>query len=152
MTMLDKSTTAMSFLTFHRHQRDGFFDEAALRRIRLIVPHFRRAALIGKVIVSRNAEAASLADTLDSISPGMFLVDATGRIVHANVAGHVMLDAGDVLRAEKGRLVVNDPQAGQVLADTFASAGNGDAALGVKGIGVPFFRAAVSDMWRTCCR
>jgi DNA-binding CsgD family transcriptional regulator/PAS domain-containing protein len=137
MTVLDRSTTAMSFLALHRHQRDGFFDETALRRIRLVVPHFRRAALIGRVIDSKTAEAASLADTLDSISAGMFLVDATGRIVHANVAGHVMLDAADVLRAEKGRLVVNDLQTSQVLVDTFASAGNGDAALGVKGIGVP---------------
>jgi len=56
--------------------------------------------------------------------------------VHANVAGLMMLDAADVLRADKGRLVVNDPEANQVLADTFASASNGDAALGVKGIGV----------------
>ena len=69
----------------------------------------------------------------------MFLIDPTARIVHANVAGHVMLEAADVLRAQNGRLVVNDPQAGQVLADTFASAGNGDAALGVKGIAVPLF-------------
>ena len=69
----------------------------------------------------------------------MFLIDPTARIVHANVAGHVMLQAADVLRAQNGRLVVNDPQAGQVLADTFASAANGDAALGVKGIAVPLF-------------
>ena len=80
-----------------------------------------------------------MADTLDGISAGMFLVDASGRIVHANLAGHVMLDAADVLRAEKGRLVVNDTGAVQMLADTFASACNGDTALGVKGIAVPLF-------------
>lgn len=137
MTVLEKSTTTLSFLALHRHQRDGFFDRDALQRIRLVVPHFRRAMLIGKMIDSRNAEAASLADTLDGISAGMFLVDATGRIVHANIAGHVMIDAADVLHVEARRLVVHDAQAGRTLADAIASADNGDAAFGVKGIGVP---------------
>ena len=137
MTMLDRSTTAMSFLALFRHRQDGFFDDNALRLVRLIVPHFRRAVLIGKMVDTKNSEADSLADTLDGISAGMFLVDATSRIVHANVAGHVMLNAADVLYAERGCLVVNDPQVGQALAETFASAGDGDAALGVMGIGVP---------------
>jgi DNA-binding CsgD family transcriptional regulator len=137
MTVLDRSTTAMSFLALFRHQQDGFFDDDALRRIRLIVPHFRRAVVIGKVIDVKKAEAASLADTLDGVSAGMFLVDATGRIVHANVAGHVMLNAADVLHADAGRLVVNDRQADGILADTFATAGNGDATVGIKGIAVP---------------
>jgi DNA-binding CsgD family transcriptional regulator len=137
MTLLDKSTASASFLALFRHEHDGFFDHDALQLIRLIAPHFRRAVLIGKVVDSKKAEADSLADTLDGISAGMFLVDANSRIVHANVAGHIMLDAGDVLRAEKGCLVVNDHGAGQVLVQTFASAGHGDRALGVMGIGVP---------------
>jgi hypothetical protein len=32
-----------------RHERDGLADEDTRRRMRLIVPHIRRAALIGKV-------------------------------------------------------------------------------------------------------
>jgi PAS domain-containing protein len=130
--MLDKSVTSSAAFVVFRHQRDGLVNDEARRRMRLVVPHFRRAVLIGKVIDLKRAEAASLADTLDGIKAGMFLIDAAGRVVHANLAGHVMLDAADVFRTEKGRLVANDPEAVQVLADTFASAGNGDAALGVK--------------------
>jgi DNA-binding CsgD family transcriptional regulator len=137
MTVLDRSTASMSFLALFRHQHDGFFDDESLRLTRLLIPHFRRAVLVGHVIDSKKSEAASLADTLDGIGAGMFLVDATGRIVHANVAGHVMLDVADVLRVERGCLVVNDPENSQVLAETFVSAGKGDAALGVMGIGVP---------------
>ena len=48
--------------------------------------------LIGKVVDLRKEEAASFADTLDGIGAGMFLVDATGRLVHANAAGHAMLN------------------------------------------------------------
>jgi DNA-binding CsgD family transcriptional regulator len=40
-------------------------------------------------------------------------------------------------RPAGGRLVANDPQADETLADTFATAGNGDAALGIKGVAVP---------------
>lgn len=137
MAVLDKSVTNFSFLALFRHQRNGLFDNEARRRMRLVVPHFRRAVLIGKVIDLQKAEAASFADTLDGISAGMFLVDVTGRLVHANRAGHGMLDAAGVVHAEAGRLVVNDRQADQVLADTFATAGSGDAAVGIKGVAVP---------------
>ena len=61
-------------------------------------------------------------------------MDATGHVVHANLAGHAMLAKSDVLHAAGRRLVVNDPQqADQALADIFATAGNGDAAVGIKG-------------------
>jgi DNA-binding CsgD family transcriptional regulator/PAS domain-containing protein len=137
IAVLDKSVTNFSFLALFRHQRDGLFDNEARRRMRLVVPHFRRAALIGKVIDLEKAEAASLADALDGISAGMFLVDATGRIMHANAAGHVMLNAAVVLRANGGLLAMNDPQSHQVLADAFATADNGDEAVDVKGVAVP---------------
>jgi DNA-binding CsgD family transcriptional regulator len=137
LALLDKSATSMSFLALFRHKRHGLMDDDARQRMRLVVPHFRRALLIGKVLDLQKAEAASLADTLDGISAGMFLVDVSGHIVHANTAGHVMLNAASILHAVGGRLILNDLQAHQTLADTFAMAGNGDAAIGVKGVAVP---------------
>ena len=38
------------------------------------------------------------------------------------------------MRASGERLVANDPQSDEALADVFASAGNGDAAVGIKGV------------------
>ena len=137
LALLDKTATSIAFLGLFRHERDGLFDDEARRRIGLLVPHFRRALLIGSLIDLKTAEAASLADTLDGVGAGMFLVDAAGRIVHANAAAHAMLAAASVLHAAGGRLVANDPQADQILADTFATAGGGDAALGIKGVAVP---------------
>ncbi len=81
--------------------------------MRLIVPHVRRAALIGKVIDQRTAEAATFADTLDGISAAMLLADVKGHIAHANAAGHALLAQANVLHASGGRLVANDPQANQ---------------------------------------
>jgi DNA-binding CsgD family transcriptional regulator len=48
-----------------------------------------------------------------------------------------MLKRASVLHAAGGRLVANDPQADETLAGTFATSGNGDAALGIKGVAVP---------------
>jgi len=137
LALLDKSATSIAFLALFRHERDGLIDDEARRRMRLVVPHFRRAALIGKVIDLKKTEAASFADTLDSINAGIFLVDACGRIAHSNAAGQAIVDAADVLHAERGRLIFNDPQADRLMAETFATASNGDAAIGVKGFAVP---------------
>jgi hypothetical protein len=42
-----------------------------------------------------------------------------------------------VLRVAAGKLGATDPQAGQVLLDSFTTAASGDAALGRKGISIP---------------
>ena len=91
-----------------RSERDGIVDDEARRRMRLIVPHIRRAVLIGRMFDLKAAEAATFADTLDGLSVGMCLVDAGGRIVHANAAGYAIIGAGDVLRSVGGRLVAHD--------------------------------------------
>lgn len=134
---LDKSATGMALFGVFRHERDGLVDAETRQRMRLVTPHVRRAVLIGRVIDLRSAEAATFADALDGLSAGMFLVDSRGHIVHANASGHRILAAGDILRATGGRLVTDDPQTEQTLRDIFAAAGNGDAAVGVKGIAVP---------------
>jgi DNA-binding CsgD family transcriptional regulator len=136
-SVLDKSVTNAAFFGVFRHERDGTVDDEMRRRMRLIVPHIRRAVLIAKVIDLKKAEAATFADTLDSLSAGMFLVDANARIVHANAAGHAILTAGDFLRATGGRLVAGDLQTDRILRDIFTAAGNGDAAIGIKGIALP---------------
>jgi DNA-binding CsgD family transcriptional regulator len=124
------------FVVF-RHERDGLVDEEARRRMRLIVPHIRRAVLIGRVIELKKAEAATFADTLDGISAGMFLVDAQGCIVHANASGHLLLAGGSLLHAVGRKLSTHDTSAEQALHEVFLAAGNGDTAVGVKGVALP---------------
>lgn len=135
--ILDKSVTSHAMFGVFRHQRDGFVDEGVRRRMRLLAPHVRRAVLIGKTIDLKEAQIASLADTLDTISAAMFLVEATGRIVHANAAGHAMLAEGSALHALDRKLAAHDPGNDRALHDTFLAAANGDASIGLKGIAVP---------------
>jgi len=105
--------------------------------MRLIAPHLRRAVLIGRVIDLKTAEAASFADTLDGVRAGMFLVDARGRIIHANAGGHALLAEGRLLHSAGGKLAADDAAAEQALHEAFLAANGGDAAVGTKGIAVP---------------
>jgi DNA-binding CsgD family transcriptional regulator len=135
--LLEKSATSFAGFAVFRHERNGLGDEPARHRMRLICPHVRRAVLIGKVVELKTTEAATFAETLDGLSAGMFLVDADARLVHANAAGQSMLATADFLHAAGGRLVAIDAQADHALRDAFTAAGNGDAAVGIKGIAVP---------------
>ena len=134
---LEKSGTSLACLSVFRHESDGVADQAARHRMRLIVPHMRRAVLIGSAIERKTAEAAAFADTLDGVSAGMYLVDADGRIVHANASGQAMLKDRCALRAVGGRLAAIEAGADRELSQTLTTAAAGDAAVGVKGIAVP---------------
>jgi DNA-binding CsgD family transcriptional regulator len=131
---LEKSAISCAGFWVFRRFNEGFADDEMRRRFALVVPHVRRALAIGQVIDLAKIEAAALADSLDTLPAGMFLVDASGRIVHANKSGHVMVAEADVLRAAGGRLAAVDLTANQALLDSFASAADGDATVGRKGI------------------
>ena len=134
---LEKSSRGCTVFMTMRHKDQGFFDDAAHQRFSLILPHVRRALLIGKVIETHKVKAAALADSLDALASGMFIVDGTGRIVHANESGYAMMAEANAVRAPSGRLGATDTVADQALLDIFTAAGGGDAALGRKGIAVP---------------
>lgn len=134
---LEKSATSAAMFGVFRKDHDGIVDEDVRCRMRLVVPHIRRAVLIDRVLEQNNAELASFADTLDGLSAGMFLVDKSARIVHANANGHAMLTAGTTLRAVSGRLTANGSESRQALCEIFMAASEGDIPLGSKGVSVP---------------
>jgi DNA-binding CsgD family transcriptional regulator/PAS domain-containing protein len=135
--VIEKSTTSCTFLSVVRHEASGMVDDEMRRRMALVIPHVRRALLIGKTINLKQAEAVRFADILDGLSAGMILVDANGRIAHANAAGNAILDAADFLRTCCGRLVARDAPINAALHEILAAADAGDAVLGIKGIALP---------------
>jgi DNA-binding CsgD family transcriptional regulator len=134
---LDRSATSTAMLRVFRHERDGAVDEQARRRMRLIAPHVRRSVLVGRLIDLRTAETATYADVLDGIGAGVFFLDAGARIVHANIAGQLILEASDILRSVDSRLVAGDSGINETLRRTLAAAGSSDKAVGIEGIAVP---------------
>jgi DNA-binding CsgD family transcriptional regulator/PAS domain-containing protein len=135
--VLDKSVTSAAMFGVFRAKRHGVADEPARRAMRLIVPHIRRAVLVSRTIELKSAAADTFAAVLDGLSAGMFLVDAEGRIVHANASGHALLAEGGFLRAVSGRLAPRNADADQALKAAFTASGVGDDALGITAISVP---------------
>jgi DNA-binding CsgD family transcriptional regulator len=134
--ILEKSRMSFSFISFMRNKESGMVDDEMRRRMKLVLPHLRRAVLIGNVIDLKAAEVATFNDTLDGLSAAVILVDETGLIVHANTSGEMMIAAGRVLRASNGRLIASEPKSDQALREVFIAAGSGDAGIGIEGIAV----------------
>lgn len=108
-------------------------DAEMRRRISLLVPHANRALMINRAIEHR--QSLALADVLNGLNAGIFLVDANCRIAHANTAGHSMLGAGDFLRSIGGQLVARDARVNQNLRQVFGA--DGEAALTAGGRAFP---------------
>ncbi|WP_246731689.1 helix-turn-helix transcriptional regulator [Methylocapsa sp. S129] len=134
---LEKATTSAAMFSAFRHERHGLVDDEMRRRARLLAPHIRRAVLIAKAVDLKQVEAATFAQALDGLRAGMIFVDAGGRIMHANRAGHILLAGGDVLRAAGGRLISGEARIDANLSEIFAAAAEGDAAVGAKGVALP---------------
>jgi DNA-binding CsgD family transcriptional regulator len=136
-TSLEKSATTSVHLIFWRKGKTGIESDATRDRMRLIVPHLRRAVQIGNLVDHGKAEAALFGDTLDGIAAGLFLVDANGRILHANASGHALLARGVVLRAYGGKLVSNDASAEQELYRVLDAVGGEQVVPGADTVAVP---------------
>jgi DNA-binding CsgD family transcriptional regulator len=134
---LEKGATSCALFTAMRHAGEGQVDDRMRHRFELITPHVRRSMLIGKVIDLHRVEAAALADSLDQLASAMFIVDSTGRVIHANVSAHRLIAEADVLRVTNGRIAALDPHGSRSLLEAFTAAQAGDAALGKKGIAMP---------------
>jgi DNA-binding CsgD family transcriptional regulator/PAS domain-containing protein len=134
--VLEKSATDVAMFTVFRHKRDGLVNDEMRRRMLLLTSHVRRAVLIGRLLDRGKSEVAEFADTFDGLSAGMFLVDADGRIIHANAAGRILLSTG-ALTAVGSRLGAGDSEINKLLRDVFMAASYGDYAIDVKGISLP---------------
>src|SRR6185503_2442865 len=96
-----------------------------------------RAVLISKVIDLKTVQAAAFAETIDGLAAGVFLVDRSGRVVHANLSGKALADHGAVVRLPRGVLTASDSAADQRLVDAIAAAGGSEVELGGRGLSIP---------------
>jgi DNA-binding CsgD family transcriptional regulator len=134
---LDKTASSISFLTCVRHQDAGAAGAGEVRRMSLIIPHFRRAVLIGKLLDMRALQAETFAEAIDGLSTGVFLVNPQGEMVHTNASGQAMLDAEDPLKLVRGLLIASEIGVQAPLREAFASAMEGDGGVGTGSTALP---------------
>ncbi len=119
--VLEKSSASYGVFTVFRHERLGQSDDRMRHRLEQLTPHIRRANHIGRTLLHHKTQAATLSDALDNLSTCLFLVDAGGHLVQANLSGQRMLSDGSVLRSFGGRLRALDPVADDAIQTALGS-------------------------------
>jgi DNA-binding CsgD family transcriptional regulator len=131
---LEKAGSRAVMFGVFRSRAVGVADLETKRLMRLRAPHVRRAVLIDKAIAIKTEEDATLSGTLDGMANATFLVQASGRIVHANAAAHLLLAGSGFLYASGDRLTLANTKSHRALMDALTAAENGDGALGSRGV------------------
>jgi DNA-binding CsgD family transcriptional regulator len=134
---LDKTATGISLLTCVRHRDTGLATDREIRRMRLLLPHLRRALLIGQTIDLHKLRAAAFGEAMDRLAAGVFLVTPAGGLVHANRSGEAMIATGEPLHFSRGVLAAVDDRAQRALSEALGASIGGDVGIGGSGIAVP---------------
>lgn len=136
-TTLEKSATSFTMFGAMRTETQGLVDDDMRRRMRLLVPHVRRAVLIGNVIDLQKDKLALFSDAFDTLAAGVFLVDEDMQIVFVNEAGQRLLGDIRLFTGNQNVLTAVDAQAERTLRTVVTAASRGDGAIGAGGIAVP---------------
>ncbi|MDO8360223.1 MAG: helix-turn-helix transcriptional regulator [Devosia sp.] len=145
LTNLDRSSTSYASFAVVRHERNGLVDATARRKMGLLVPHVRRAVLIGKLGDIRNNEKEVWTRLLDGIGAGIFLIDGDGRVIQSNQIARAMSEQADVVAVNGQQLLTLDRGLGRDFRDFLNLAMLGDAKLGNDGIVLPLLGRSGDD-------
>lgn len=125
--VLMRSPTRHAQLAMSRRQEAGIITEREMTIGRLLLPHIRRAAMIGDVIDLKTIERERAQQTLNALKAGVVMTDGRGRILDANKTALAMLKTGRPIHEVVGALYADDPAATLRLTAAIARAGETDA-------------------------
>lgn len=121
--VLMRSPTRHAQLAMSRRQEAGIITEREMALGRLLLPHIRRAAMIGDVIDLKTIERERAQQTLNALKAGVVVTDGCGRILDANKAALAMLKRGQPVHETGEMLCADDPAATLKLTAAIARAG-----------------------------
>ncbi|MBR0816432.1 LuxR C-terminal-related transcriptional regulator [Bradyrhizobium liaoningense] len=124
---LERSDARTTVLQVLRHRSRGTVDEAMRERMRLLAPHIQRSRIMGRQIRARSHAVDDLADVLDSLSTAICLLDADGRVVHANAACRQLFVDANLLAMVGDRIVARNTQADRLFRGLLEIAADGEA-------------------------
>ncbi len=102
-------------LNINRNEAQGQFGRAAIEVAEQLHPHLLRAFDIGRRFAEARGFSQDLANGLDRLGHGVFIVGVGGRIRHANPAGERLLAEADGLSAVGGELTATRPDTARKL-------------------------------------
>lgn len=135
--VLARDGAAIGCVGFGRHGDRGLITERDLAAARLLIPHFQRAAAIGRLLDEHRAAARRLADALDLLAAPVVLLADDAAVLHANAAARALLAARTPLAVHAGRLSSPQPEVARAIHRALALCRVGDDGLPRAGIGIP---------------
>ena len=132
-----RDSTLLGSIAWSRSVSASELDDHAIAAMRMIGPHFRRAAAISNLLDLKSVAAQTFEATLNSLSTGIVLVDEQLGIVHANAAAEAMLASGDPIASRNGKLTTPRLSTTAILEAVVAQAAKEEQRLGQRGIGIP---------------
>lgn len=124
---LEKSDARTTILQVLRHRSRGTVDEPMRERMRLLAPHIQRSRIMGRQIRARSHTVDDLADVLDGLSTAICLLDADGRVVHANAACRQLFVDANLFAMVGDRIVARNTQADKIFRGLFEIVADGEA-------------------------
>jgi DNA-binding CsgD family transcriptional regulator/PAS domain-containing protein len=124
---LERSNARTTVLQVMRGRSRGTVDDAMRERMRLLAPHIQRSRVMGRQIRARSHTVEDLAEVLDGLSTAICLLDAEGRVVHANASCRRLFVDGDLLAVVGDRIVARNTQADKIFRGLFDLIADGGA-------------------------
>jgi DNA-binding CsgD family transcriptional regulator len=103
----------------------------------LLAPHFRRAAMIGDLLDHQRVQTEHFRHALEGLHAPVLLVDASCKILYANINAQNLLDSGQVVKSTEGYLSLTNPALKTALNDAVLRTTGESTDLGSRGIGIP---------------
>lgn len=125
--ILAKSQSEIGTLSVIRSRSKPNFNLAELQLLGIFAPHVRRAVTIAGLFEHQAIELAGLSSLMHKLSTAIILVDAAGRVIKLNPAAQTLLNGGDTLRIEAGRLMLTSQASSKGLNDALSSRSNSPA-------------------------
>lgn len=124
---LERSESRTTFLQVLRHPSRGVVDDTMRERMRLLAPHVQRSRVLGRQIRARAHTVNDLAEVLDGFSTAICLLDADGRVVHANDACRRIFADASLFGLIGDRIVARNTHTEKLFRSLFEIAGDRDA-------------------------
>lgn len=112
---LEKTIARTTILQVLRHRSRGTVDDVMRERMRLLAPHIQRSQIMGRQVRARSHTVDDLADVLDGLNTAICLLDAGGRVVHANAACRQLFADANLLAMVGDRIVARNTQTDKIF-------------------------------------
>ena len=139
--VLTRDRRQVGNIGFGRHRDQGPITDDVIAGLRVLAPHLRRAVLITGILEEERKHRTMLEAVLAAVRSGIVLVDRQARVIYANPAAQAIIDTGEPLRNQHGKLELRGEVVPGQLQLAVAAAAEGDLPLGRRGIAIPGTRA-----------